>query len=427
MSNSHWCSLACVVVLALGLAGCTAATGPETLTRPQLEERISLNPDDWEAHRDLGVLLAAEQRFPQAHASLQRAFERRSDDPRTLYYLGVVNEVLGRPPTALRLYERYDGVPTTSEYRDRLEGRYRWLLRHMMREEFREAIAREAEIAPQIGDDALAVLPFNFRGGGRQYEPLGRGFAEMISVDLANVRELTVVERVRLQTLLGELELAASGQVDPATAPRYGRLLRANQLVGGHYGVANDELSVDAGIFLATAADAVPELASASGGIEALFDVQKEVTARILEQLGITPTPEQRERLARVPTRHLTAFTRFSRGLQLEDRQEYRRAAELYEQAAQLDPDFTMAAQKAAECRIIDAQTGAATDLLAASFQRDRNRLIDHRSSMLNLALSQYLIPGVDSRDPVQEAPGAGVLPPLPDPPPPPPSGGGNQ
>lgn len=410
-------------LLALVLAGCatTQPTGPAS--RADLEARIALNPNDTEAHRELGVLLAAERNYPGANQALQRAYERAPDDPRTLYHLGLVNEVLGREPTALRLYEQYPSVPASSEYREMMRGRYQWLLRRQVRQEFREQMAREEEIAPTATGDALGVLPLEFRSGASRFEPLGRGLAELISGDLASVQGLTVVERVRLHVLLGELELARTGAVDPETAPRYGRLLRANRLVGGQYGVVNDQLTVDAGVFSATEPDDLPELSSTSGSIDRLFDIQKEVTLALLGKLGITPTTDQLARIERAPTRNLDAFVTFSRGLQLEDREEYGRAAALYQEAFNMDPNFAEAGRKAAECRAIESQLGEPGDRLAA-VAVDENALLAGRSDRLNKTLSNNFIPGIETRHPAIEGAQGGLLGTLPEPPPPP--AGGN-
>jgi tetratricopeptide (TPR) repeat protein len=413
---------ALAMVLGLLLAGC-AASGPGGMSRAQLEARVSLNPNDVDALRDLGVAYAVEQNYPRAAETLQRAFDRRADDPKTLYYLGLVNEVLGKRPTALRLYEQYESVSPRSEYREKLRGRYQWLLRREVRNEFREALAREEQLVPVAGDDAVAVLPFTFRGGASRFEPLGRGLAEFITVDLAAVDRLTVVERVRLSVLLGELELAASGAVDPETAPRFGRLLRASRLVGGQYGVTRDRLSVDAGVYSATDVDDLPDLTNTAGSVDRLFDLQKEVVAKLLNDLGVTPTPAQLARLERVPTRDLGAFVAFSRGLRLEDQQQYERAAALYQDAVNRDPNFSEAARKAAECRAIASQLGEPEDLLASV--DEANALLGRRSSRLNGALGSHFIPGITTRNPAQEGQDGGILGDLPDPPSPP-SGGGN-
>jgi tetratricopeptide (TPR) repeat protein len=407
------------IIALLLLAACAA---PRPTSRADLEAHLLRNPEDVRALRDLGVVYARERNFPKASETLLQAFERQPNDPQTLYYLGLVSETLNRTQQALRLYERWDDVPAASPYRDALRGRYQWLLRREVRQELRDALAQEEALAQVPTDGALAVMPLTFRAGEARFEPLGRGLAEMIAVDLAAVEGLTLVERVRLQALLGEIELARSGQIDPATAPRYGRLLRASRLVGGQYSVRDRELRVDAGVYEASD-EGLPDLASTSGAVDRLFALQKEIVAGLLVSLGVTPTPAQLARIQRIPTQNSEAFLAFSRGLGAEDREAYADAAGLYRRAVALDPTFQEAAQKAAECEAIAAQSGPAGDLIAAAGTARRMDMLGMRMGRLNSSLSALIVPGPETRTP--EVEGIPFLGPL-DTPPNPPSGGGN-
>lgn len=408
-----------LLVLLVGTAGCTTTRTSGTESRAHLEGRIALNPSDAQAHRDLGVLLAGEEEFPRALESLQRAFDHQPNDPKTIYYLGLVNETLGREDIALRLYEQYATVPANSEYRQQLFGRYQWLLRRQVRNEFRQRMAEEATIA-QVAGDAVGVLPFTFRDGASRFEPLGRGLAELVSSDLANFPELTLVERVRMQVLLDELELARTGAVDPASAPQYGRLLRANRLVGGQYGVRNNQLVVDAGVFSAELSEDLPDLSTTEGSISNLLEIKNRVVASVLVQLGIVPTPEQAQLLNRIPTQNMDAFLAYSRGLQAGDSGDFVAATRFFNQALSLDPSFSEASRMANESAAIQGQNQEAAELLASAQPSGSGGAVGFRTSRLNQTISTGLIPGVDSRDPVVEGLGAGVLGDLPDPPPPP-------
>lgn len=413
-----------LLALLVGATGCASTQVSETENRAQLEARIALNPTDAQAHRDLGVLLAAHQEYPRALESLQRAFNHQPNDPKTIYYLGLVNEALGREDVALRLYEQYTTVPANSEYRQQMYGRYQWLLRRQVRNEFRERLADEDTFAGGLTGDAVGVLPFTFRNGADRFAPLGRGLAELVSSDLANFPELTVVERVRMQVLLDELELARSGAVDQSSAPQYGRLLRANRLVGGQYGVRNNQLVVDAGVFSADLSDDdLPDLNTTEGSISNLLEVKNRVVASILIQLGITPTPEQAQLLNRVPTQNMDAFLAYSRGLQAADVGDFGLATRFFNQALSLDPQFGEASRMANEAAAIQGQAYEAAELLAAVSAPPTNGYVGFRTSQLNQTLSTGLIPGVDSRNPAVEGQSGGVLGDLPDPPPPPTSG----
>ena len=61
--------------------------------------------------------------------------------------------------------------------------------------------------------------------------PLAKGFAEFTAIDLAKVKSLRVIDRLKIDMILDELQLSASGAVDPSTAPRMGKLLGSKHLM----------------------------------------------------------------------------------------------------------------------------------------------------------------------------------------------------
>lgn len=83
----------------------------------------------------------------------------------------------------------------------------------------------------------VAVLPFE-NGAMKDradYEPLTKGVAEMLVTAMAANPAVRVVERDRLQKLLDEQNLAASGRVDNETAVRVGKLLGVHHMLTGTY------------------------------------------------------------------------------------------------------------------------------------------------------------------------------------------------
>lgn len=83
----------------------------------------------------------------------------------------------------------------------------------------------------------VAVLPFE-NGAMKDradYEPLTKGVAEMLVTAMAANPGVRVVERDRLQKLLDEQNLAASGRVDNETAVRIGKLLGVHHMLTGTY------------------------------------------------------------------------------------------------------------------------------------------------------------------------------------------------
>ncbi len=438
-------SLAMAVLVVLFLPGCASMGGAsfeDEIDRWRAES--VQRPNAAEPYREIGILYLGQNDLIRANQNMEQAYARDTNDPKTLYYLGLINEKLGRKQTAVRLFEQYSNAPSNSMYRSMMEGRYQWLVREIATDEIREMLAQEENLGPgNASPNVVAVFPFTYQGGNEQYAPIGRGLAEMTMVDLSKVRGLIVVERVRLQALLGELRLGQSEYVDPATAPRVGRLLEAGRLIGGAYAVSNDEqIRVDATLW-ETQATAAPEFEAQTGALRNFFQFQKVLVFQLIDEMGIQLSPEDRQEIERVPTQNLQAFLAYSRGLERQDAGAYAEAAQLFRQAAQADPSFEEATTEAEQTERT-ADVAGDTDLaINTGIQRESATevtenpdaagggtnmdLLGNRIRTLNGSLGTAIVPNVESRNPDSEI-GADpeVIPPimegLPDPPPPPPS-----
>jgi len=395
------------------------------VARLQLE--IAQNPGDAALLRDLGAIYVRTQRPSEGHKSLQQAFARDAEDPKTLFYLGIASEQIGQTETARRVFARYEDVPEDSPYRRLLRGRYEWLLRQEIRAEIAQMMQREQELSTaEVSPRIVAVLPFTYQGTSARYAPLGRGLSEMISVDLAVIDDLRLVERVRLQELLDELELAQSDYVDPSTAPRVGRLLGAGRLVGGAYNVLEDEdLRMDVALAELERSEA-PELETRSGALEELFDLQTEIVFSVIDRLGIELTAEERAAIESVPTRNLQAFLAYSRGLIEEDNGNFAQAARAFGQARRADPDFNQAAQREQQAQQLGTAAGPPETALTAVRSIEPPPatldLVTRRLRTLTGTTGSGFVPEGDQRQPAAE----GQVDLLRDPPAPPP-GRGNQ
>jgi len=100
----------------------------------------------------------------------------------------------------------------------------------------RVAIANERSIdATAFPAQLVAVVPMNVTARGTSLIMLGAGMADLLMTDLARARQLVVVERERMDAIMRELQLAATGPVDSVTAPRVGTLVRARRIVVGNF------------------------------------------------------------------------------------------------------------------------------------------------------------------------------------------------
>jgi TolB-like protein len=104
------------------------------------------------------------------------------------------------------------------------------------------ALAPLAAAAPMAAQSAnapvVAVLVFDngsFGAGGRDYDGIGKGIADVMITDLASSTKVRVVDRTRIQQILDEQKLTKEGAVDATTAVRIGKLLGACYSVYGTY------------------------------------------------------------------------------------------------------------------------------------------------------------------------------------------------
>lgn len=202
----------------------------------------------------------------------------------------------------------------------------------------KEAVAQEQSITP--APNTVAVLYFRNRSENPQLDPLQKGFAFLLMTDLASVENIRLVERVKLQALVEELDLGASGLVEKESAPRVGKLLGASYLVGGDLqsgqastlGVQSDLLQVKDQSSLGKP--------SAEGQLDQVFDLEKQVLFGLIDLLKVKLTPQQKERLKQPLTTNYRAFFSLCQGLDASDRGNYNGAAAHYQQSLAMDPKF---------------------------------------------------------------------------------------
>ena len=226
------------------------------------------------------------------------------------------------------------------------------------------ALAQESTLTTQAPTPAtLAVLPVTIAGDS-SLQPLSRGLAELLTTDLALVRNLRLLERVQIGALLDELKLGQSGRADPATAARVGRMLRAERMVQGVATITeNGPVRMSATVVRGTGE--VRTGAQANGTFKHLLELEKQLVFSIAIQLGIELTEAERQRILRQGPRSLAGFLSYSEGLEAMDRGDYRAAAAAFNSAVRADPSFSAARQQQ-QAAVAAPSVQAAGDLVTA-------------------------------------------------------------
>lgn len=204
----------------------------------------------------------------------------------------------------------------------------------------------------------LAVMPFALTSGDPAIAPLAYGLADLLTTDLGRSPRITLVERARLDAVLRELALTATGRVDSLTGPRVGRLIRARRLVVGTVGSATAERlapgagtgNLRLGVRLAdVGSGTIANAVDASAPLRDVLAAEKALAFRIFDALGVVLTPAEREAVDRRPTSDLAALLAYGRGVQAQYEGDYRRAADEFRRAERLDPRFREAQQRGDE------------------------------------------------------------------------------
>jgi TolB-like protein len=234
------------------------------------------------------------------------------------------------------------------------------------------AIANERALDPSsFPARSIGVAPLGVSAVDTTLSALGYGLADLLITDLARSRQLTVVDRVRVDALLREVRFSSTGRVDSTNAPRAGRLIGARQLLlGSIVALPDSQFRIDARLADAqTSALAEPIVGVAP--LARILDAEKQLAYRIFDRMGVTLTPAERAMIEQRPTQSIGALLAYSRAVRDEALGNYGAAARHYQNAMQLDPSFDYARR-----RMTDVQTRASGSRTATTDrQRQRSRI----------------------------------------------------
>jgi adenylate cyclase len=187
------------------------------------------------------------------------------------------------------------------------------------------------------GKPSIAVLPFNNMSGDHEQEYFSDGISEDIITDLSKIAGLTVIARNSSFTYKGRA-------VDVRTV---GRELNVHSVLEGSIRRAGNRVRITA------------QLIDASSGAHVwaerydrdltdIFEVQDDVTHRIVDALKITLTPADKVRLAGIEPCNIRAYDLVLQGRDTlfgvhKDRERFEEAKKLFMRALEIDPALSQA------------------------------------------------------------------------------------
>ncbi len=366
MNQTRW--VAPLATIALALSACAGGAVPQGTSPadlPTLEAALKRNPGDAALMTRVGIANYDAKAYARSRDVLNGALTLNRQNYAGNVYLGLAFEELGQFDSARVAYRNASAVARTDQQRGEIDNHLVLLTRRELRQAARDAIAQEATLSTEAPKaNSVAVFPFRYVGIKEELRPLARGLTHLMVSDLSKLSKLTLLERERVQSLVDELQLSESGRVDPSTAARSGRLLRAAEVIQGSVSEVTGRTDLR---FDATVVDAVDASVVATGTgsdqLQQLFALEKQVLFRLLDQMKIGLTPAERRDLSERPTADMQAFLAFSRGLEAEDRGDYVAAEAGYSAALTRDPNFRQAKERraASQRAAIALQTPART------------------------------------------------------------------
>jgi tetratricopeptide (TPR) repeat protein len=361
-----------IIILVVLVTGCTAyRAGNLQLVREKYEgaiphylEDLSQNPDHWQARERLGFAYLKIGQLDKAIGELTRVLEQKPGEPYATYYIGLAWLDKGEYGNAVEMWK---------SYRNRKEPVVeREIKRHVTLLEIAESVrlARQAlgeeeklrALPPKPG--TVVVFYFKDVSPDDRFRHLQKALAAMIITDLSQVESLQVVERMRVQFLLAEMELGQTGIVDERTAPRAGRLLGTESLVVGT--MEPGSLRVKTSVASTSRKDLVGAFSVAEEE-ERFFELEKEIVFQILKVLRVSLTPEEKRLVESYHTKNLEAVIYYGQALEALDAGNWKEAKSFFRKALIEDPEFMLARIGSESCPAPAAPSIAALGSLSSS------------------------------------------------------------
>ena len=197
---------------------------------------------------------------------------------------------------------------------------------------FRTSAGFATEAVPE---KSVAVLYFENMNSEKESDYFCAGITEDIITDLSKIKELKVVSRTDVLPFRNK----------EVNTRQVGETLRVNYILEGSVRTAGNRIRITA------------QLISVRDGyhlwaerfdrqVEDIFDLQNEVSQKIVDALKVSLSPSERQLLTQKPTDDLRAYDFYMRGRELlyrKGRRSTESAIKMFESAVELDPGFASA------------------------------------------------------------------------------------
>jgi tetratricopeptide (TPR) repeat protein len=275
---------------------------------PIFNEQLAKDKTDYSAIYGLGVAHYFNGEIDKSINYLEEANSLKPANTEIKYYLGLCYEEKNDYRSAIKYYQYFNDKSLDGNYSKLMESRLHNAIKLQYQTEVKDIIQNEQKIGENLSDSTIAILTFENRAGERNYAPLEIGFPSMFITDFALVPKLKVVERLRIQSILDELELNKRNIIDESTMQRVGKLLQAKNIVKGGFIIqSNDNLIIDLAVINVLTGKIEHQL-NKSGNLNDFYRIEKDLVLEVVGKMGIVLTEEVRQKILTIPTENFFEF-----------------------------------------------------------------------------------------------------------------------
>nr|MBF0221990.1 tetratricopeptide repeat protein [Desulfobulbaceae bacterium] len=307
---------------------------------PLYEKALQSDPDSVNHGNKLGFAYLKTNQLDQAIEQFDRILDKDPQNSYAILYQGMAYLNKKDFDKTLALWQNFkdDEKPVVEQEINRLMT---IVMMAQNQRTARQALQTEEKLANiDLDTSTIAVVPFIDLTEDHSLQAFSKALAAMITTDLTKINQLKVLERGQIQALLNEMKLGQSGIVDEKTAPRIGRLLKAENVVVGNLSKG----SIQTTLSLATAS-----AGDTKGSVSAKVDVDKfyELPSLLVQNVAkIMQIQLGEAELAAITTPHtknFKAMVHYGSALNALDEGNWEKAQDFFALAIKEDPIFMLA------------------------------------------------------------------------------------
>ncbi|MFC2084594.1 CsgG/HfaB family protein [Bacteroidota bacterium] len=197
---------------------------------------------------------------------------------------------------------------------------------------------------PDPGMKTMAIIDFKNRSIDQKekFDPMEKGFSDLIIHRLNNATDLKVIERDRINWILNEIEIQDKHSMEGAV--RMGKQLGVHSVLLGSFIIYEDEMWLGARLVKVETSE-ILLTDEIKGEVDEFYDLTDKLSEKIAAKIEVN-IGEADEGLA-AATESLEALLSYSEGLAYLETGDYKQAYKKFIEALEFDPEYENAKVKA--------------------------------------------------------------------------------